>query len=36
MHTIKLTFYNTTTTKQENVEFYNYIEHLEKYRTFCP
>ena len=31
--TIKLTFYNITiTTKKENVEFYNYIEHLEKYR----
>ena len=27
---IKLTFYNTTT-KEENVEFYNYIQHLEKY-----
>ena len=30
--TIKLTFCNTTiTTKKENVEFYNYMEHLEKY-----
>ena len=28
---IKLTFYNTTTKKLENVEFYNYIQHLEKY-----
>ena len=27
---IKLTFYNTTT-KEENVEFYNYIQHLKKY-----
>ena len=28
---IKLTFYNTTTKNLENVEFYNYIQHLEKY-----
>ena len=28
---IKLTFYNTTTKKLQNVEFYNYIQHLEKY-----
>ena len=27
----KLTFYNTTTKKLQNVEFYNYIQHLEKY-----
>ena len=28
---IKLTFYNIITKKQENVEFYNYIQNLEKY-----
>ena len=29
---IKSTFYNTTTTKkQKNVEFYNYIQYLEKF-----
>ena len=28
---IKLTFYNKTTKKQEEVEFYNYMFHLEKY-----
>ena len=28
---IKITFYNTTTKKQEEVEFYNYMLHLEKY-----
>ena len=28
---IKLTFYNTTTKKQENLQFYDYIQHLEKY-----
>ena len=27
---IKLTFYNTITKKQEEVEFYNYMTHLEK------
>ena len=28
---MKLTFYNTTTKIQEEVEFYNYMLHLEKY-----
>ena len=28
---VKLTFYNIITKKQENVEFYNYIQNLEKY-----
>ena len=28
---IKITFYNTTTKKQQEVEFYNYMLHLEKY-----
>ena len=28
---IKLTFYNATTKKQEEVKFYNYMLHLEKY-----
>ena len=28
---MKLTFYNTTTKNKENVEFCNYIQHLEKY-----
>ena len=27
----KLTYYNTTTKKQEEVEFYNYFLHLEKF-----
>ena len=28
---IKLTFYNATTKKQEEVKFYNYMLHLDKY-----
>ena len=28
---IKVTFYNATTKKQEEVEFYNYMLHLKKY-----
>ena len=28
---IKYTFYNTTTKKQEKVEFYNHMLHLEKF-----
>ena len=28
---IKLTFYNTTTKKQEEVEFYDYMMHFEKF-----
>ena len=31
MPAIKYTFYNTTTKKQEEVEFYNYSLHLEKF-----
>ena len=31
MPAIKYTFYNTTTQKQEEVEFYNYCLHLEKF-----
>ena len=27
---IKLTFYNTTAKKNEEIEFYNYILHLQK------
>ena len=27
----KLTYYNTTTKKQEEVEFYDYFLHLEKF-----
>ena len=29
--TVKYTSYNTTTNKQEEVEFYNYFLHLEKF-----
>ena len=28
---IKLTFYNTTTKKNEKIEFYNYFQHLQKF-----
>ena len=28
---IKLTFYNTLTKKNEEIEFYNYFEHLKKF-----
>ena len=28
---IKLTFYNTTTKKNEEIEFYNYFQRLQKY-----
>ena len=28
---IKLTFYNTTTKKNEEIEFYNYFQHLQKF-----
>ena len=28
---IKLTFYNTTTKKEEDVEFCDYMMHLEKF-----
>ena len=28
---IKLTFYNTTTKKIEEIEFYNYFQHLQKF-----
>ena len=32
---IKLTFYNTTTKKTKEVEFYNYLMHLEKCGFLC-
>ena len=28
---IKLTFYNTMTKKIEEIEFYNYFQHLQKF-----
>ena len=28
---IKLTFYNTTTKKNKEIEFYNYFQHLQKF-----
>ena len=28
---MKLTFYNTTTKKNEEIEFYNYFQHLQKF-----
>ena len=28
---IKLTFYNTTIKKNEEIEFYNYFNHLQKF-----
>ena len=31
---IKLIFYNTSTKKQEEIEFYDYMTHLEKFGFF--